>query len=279
VRIVRTVAEVREAIRGPRSRGDRIGLVPTMGAFHAGHIALMRAAREGSDVVVVSLFINPSQFNAAEDLARYPRDEASDGSVAESEGVNLLFAPSADELYPPDFDTWVEPGELGSVLEGAVRPGHFRGVATVCAKLFAIVEPNAAWFGQKDAQQVAVVRRMVSDLNVPTEIRVLATVRDPDGLALSSRNVFLSPAERSTALALPRGLEAGLAAHRSGGDAVAAARHVLDAERAMQLDYVAVADFGGPTLAAAVRVGGTRLIDNVPLVDNHPMTADASRHG
>ena len=265
MRIVRTVAEVREVLREPRSRGDRIGLVPTMGAFHAAHVGLMRAAREACDIVVVSLFVNPSQFTAAEDLARYPRDEAADARVAEAEGVDLLFAPSADELYPVGFDTWVEPGELGSVLEGAVRPGHFRGVATVCAKLFAIVEPSAAWFGQKDAQQVAVIRHMVADLNLPLEVRVMPTVRDPDGLALSSRNAFLSSAERAVALALPRAIEAGAAAHASGGDPVAAARAVLDAERGLSVDYVAVAEFEVPTLVAAVNVGGTRLIDNAVL--------------
>jgi pantoate--beta-alanine ligase len=265
VRIVRTVAEVREALREPRARGERIGLVPTMGAFHAGHLALMRAAREACDVVVVSLFVNPSQFTAAEDLARYPRDLEADAAVAREAGVDLLFAPSAEELYPPDFDTWVDPGELGTVLEGAARPGHFRGVATVCTKLFGILEPSVALFGRKDAQQVAVVKRVVADLNLPVEIVAQPTVRDPDGLALSSRNVFLSPAERASALALPRALQAGLEAHRSGADAVAAARGVLDAERGLSVDYVAVADLDGPTLAAAIRVGPTRLIDNVAL--------------
>lgn len=279
MRIVRTVAEVRAALREPRDRGQRIGLVPTMGAFHAGHVALMRAARAGSDAVVVSLFLNPSQFNAAEDLARYPRDEGADASVAEAEGVDVLFVPSADELYPPGFDTWVEPGELATILEGAARPGHFRGVATVCAKLFSIVGPRTAWFGQKDAQQVAVVRRMVADLDLPLEVRVVPTVRDPDGLALSSRNVFLSPAEREAALALPRALEAGLTAYRTGGDAVATARAVLEGERALQAEYVEIAQFDGPTLVAAARVGATRLIDNVPLVDNSPNTTDAERDG
>ena len=279
MRIARTIAEVREALREPRARGERIGLVPTMGAFHAGHVALMRAARDGSDVVVVSLFVNPSQFNAADDLARYPRDEAADAGVAESEGIDVLFAPSAEELYPPGFDTWVEPGELASVLEGAARPGHFRGVATVCAKLFGIVQPDGAWFGQKDAQQVAVVRRMVTDLDLPVTIEVTPTVRNPDGLALSSRNRFLSPAERAAALALPRALEAGHTAYRSGGDPVAAAREILDGERALQVDYVAVAEFDVPTLVAAARVGTTRLIDNVRLVDNGSSTTDADRHG
>jgi pantoate--beta-alanine ligase len=265
VRIVRSVAEVRETLGEPRGRAERIGLVPTMGAFHAGHVALMRAARETSDVVVVSLFVNPSQFNASDDLARYPRDEAADARVAESEGVDVLFAPAVDDLYPAGFDTWVEPGALANVLEGAARPGHFRGVATVCAKLFAIVSPGAAWFGQKDAQQVAVVRRMVADLNLPIEIRVLPTVRDADGLALSSRNGFLTDAERAVALAVPRSLEAGAAAHRRGEDAVGAARRILDAERDLTVDYVALADFGSPTLVAAARVGTTRLIDNVVL--------------
>jgi pantoate--beta-alanine ligase len=265
VRIVRTVDEVREALREARGRGERIGLVPTMGAFHAGHVALMRAAREASDVVVVSLFVNPSQFNAADDLARYPRDEAADAAVADAEGVDLLFAPSADELYPAGFDTWVEPGSLAVELEGAARPGHFRGVATVCAKLFAIVAPDAAWFGQKDAQQVAVVHRMVADLDMAVSIEVVPTVRDVDGLALSSRNKLLSAAEREVALSLPRALEAGAAALAAGGDPVAVAREVLDAEPGLSVDYVAVADFGQPTLVAAVRVGGTRLIDNVVL--------------
>ena len=265
MRIVRTVAEVREALREPRARGERIGLVPTMGAFHAAHVALMRAAREASDVVVVSLFVNPSQFDAPDDLARYPRDETADACVAEQARVDLLFAPPVEALYPTGFDTWVEPGELATVLEGAARPGHFRGVATVCTKLFGIVGPTAAWFGQKDAQQVAVVRRIVADLDLPLRIEVLPTVRDSDGLALSSRNQFLSPAERSVALALPRALEAGLAAHRSGADPVEAARSVLDAQRGLLVDYVAMADFGGPTLVAAVRVGATRLIDNVVL--------------
>lgn len=265
MRLVRRVDEVREALREPRGRGERIGLVPTMGAFHEGHLALIRAAREASDAVVVSLFVNPSQFNAADDLARYPRDEASDARLADAEGVDLLFAPAAEELYPPGFDTWVDPGELGKVLEGASRPGHFRGVATVCTKLFSIVQPNAAWFGQKDAQQVAVVRRVVADLNLPLEIRVVPTVRDADGLALSSRNALLSAPERAIAAALPRAIQAGLQAHRSGADPVAAARAVLEGERGVVVDYVAVADFGAPTLVAAVRVAATRLIDNVGL--------------
>jgi pantoate--beta-alanine ligase len=265
VRIVRTVAEVREALAPEARAGRRVGLVPTMGAFHEGHLALMRAARGTADVAVVSIFVNPSQFDAVEDLARYPRDEASDARAAAEIGVDLVFAPPPEELYPDGFDTWVEPGALATTLEGAARPGHFRGVATVCTKLFSIVQPGVAWFGQKDAQQVAVVRRLVADLNLPIEVRVVPTVRDPDGLALSSRNVFLSPAERASAVALPMALRAALDAHGRGEDAVVAARTVLAAEPALQVEYAAIADFDGPTLVAAVRVGATRLIDNVRL--------------
>lgn len=262
MRTVRTVPEIREALRG---QDGRVGLVPTMGAFHDGHLALMRAAREGSDLVVVSLFVNPSQFTAAEDLARYPRDEAADAARAEEAGVDLLFVPTTDELYPHGFDTRVEPGELAITLEGAARPGHFGAVATVCTKLLSIVQPDVAYFGRKDAQQVAVIQRVVADLNLPIEIVALPTVRDSDGLALSSRNVFLSPEERAAALTLPRALRAGLAAHQSGEDPVAAARSLLETERRLAIDYVATANFDGPTLCAAIRVGATRLIDNVRL--------------
>jgi pantoate--beta-alanine ligase len=176
-----------------------------------------------------------------------------------------VFAPAAGELYPPGFDTWVDPGELGHILEGAARPGHFRGVATVCTKLFTIVAPDAAWFGQKDAQQVAVVRRVVADLDLPLAIVGVPTVREPDGLAMSSRNRFLSTSERASALALPRALAAGLEAARSGADPAAAAASVLREEPGLTVDYVAVADFDVPTLVAAIRVGATRLIDNARL--------------
>jgi pantoate--beta-alanine ligase len=256
---------VRRALEPARRNADRIGLVPTMGALHAGHRALLRTARAEADIVVMSLFVNPSQFDAADDLARYPRDEAADAAAAEAEAVDLVFAPSVEELYPPGFDTWVEPGELSDVLEGAARPGHFRGVATVCTKLFVAVAPTTAYFGQKDAQQLAVVRQLVRDLHLPLEIVAVTTVRDPDGLALSSRNAFLSPDERASALALPRALEAGASAHEAGSDPIAAARAVLQDEPALRVDYVAVAEFDVPTLVAAVRVGPTRLIDNVRL--------------
>ena len=230
-----------------------IGLVPTMGALHAGHEALIRAAAEENDTVVVSLFVNPTQFDDGRDLAAYPRDEERDAAIARAAGANVLFAPSADELYPGGFQTWVEVEELSRGLEGDHRPGHFRGVATICLKLFNIVRPRRAYFGQKDAQQVAVVRRMVRDLNLEVEIRALTTVRDADGLALSSRNDRLSPDERQLALALPRAL-----ATRD----VDAARKLLDG---LDVDYVEIADFDPPVLAAAVRVGSTRLIDNVVL--------------
>ena len=230
-----------------------VGLVPTMGALHAGHEALIRAAAEENDTVVVSLFVNPTQFDDGRDLAAYPRDEQRDAAIAAAAGANVLFAPSADELYPGGFQTWVDVEELSRGLEGDHRPGHFRGVATICLKLFNIVRPRRAYFGQKDAQQVAVVRRMVRDLNLDVEIRALTTVRDADGLALSSRNDRLSPAERELALALPRAL-----ATRD----VDAARKVLDG---LDVDYVEIADFDPPVLAAAVRVGSTRLIDNVVL--------------
>ena len=226
-----------------------IGLVPTMGAFHEGHLALLRAARKENELVVASLFVNPAQFGEGEDLARYPRDEARDAELAEEAGVDVLYVPEAAEIYPPGFETWVEVERLGAMLEGEHRPGHCRGVATVCLTRFNLVRPRRAYFGQKDAQQVAVVRRMARDLAVPVEIRVVATVRDKDGLALSSRNAYLSPEERERALALPR----ALAAHD---------RSLLNG---LEVDYFEETDFEPRVLAAAVRVGTTRLIDNVLL--------------
>ena len=265
MKLVRTVAEVEASLLPAWQDGRAIGLVATMGAFHAGHRALMQAARAADEVVVVSLFVNPAQFGPTEDLVRYPRDEASDAEMAAAAGVDILFVPSVDEMYPPGFDTWIDPGQLGTELEGAVRPGHFRGVATVCARLFGMVRPQRAYFGRKDAQQVAVIKQVVRDLALPLAIAVCATVRDPDGLALSSRNAYLSADERRVALALPRALEAGLSAHRAGEDPEAALRAHLAAEPQLVVDYVATRDFDGPTLAAAIRVGGKRLIDNVQL--------------
>jgi pantoate--beta-alanine ligase len=247
VKVVRTIGELETA--------PGTGLVPTMGALHEGHRALFRVARAENDRVVASLFVNPAQFDQQVDLEAYPRDEARDLELAEAEGVDVVFAP--DVLYPEGFATWVEPEETGA--EGSARPGHFRGVATICLKLFNIVRPERVYFGQKDAQQVAVIRRMVRDLNVPVEVRVVPTVRDPDGLALSSRNRRLSPEERERALGLPRALEAAA----GSPDPVAAARASLNG---LDPDYVEVLDLGDATvLAAAVRVGQTRLIDNILL--------------
>jgi pantoate--beta-alanine ligase len=251
VKLVRTVSELRDALE-PR-RHETIGLVPTMGALHEGHLSLLRAARAETDVVVASLFVNPAQFVEGSDLNGYPRDEAHDVSLAKAAGVDILFAPDASEMYPAGFQTWVDVEELGARLEGVHRPGHFRGVTTICLKLFNIVRPQRAYFGQKDAQQVAVLRRMVLDLNLELELRILPTVRDADGVALSSRNARLSPEERERARALHRALA------------------TKDAEQARELlgelevDYVEVADFEPRVLAAAVRVGDTRLIDNVIL--------------
>jgi pantoate--beta-alanine ligase len=248
MKIVQTIGDLRA-----QPRDGSVGLVPTMGAFHDGHLALFRAAGAENDLVVASLFVNPAQFGAGEDLDKYPRDDERDARLAEEAGVDILFAPSAEELYPPGFQTWVEVEELARRLEGEYRPGHFRGVGTVCLKLFNIVRPDRAYFGQKDAQQVAVVKRMVRDLNLELEIRVVPTVRDADGLALSSRNAYLSPEERELALTLPRALSTKDAAE---------ARARLNG---FDVDYVEVADFEPRVLAAAVRVGKTRLIDNVVL--------------
>jgi pantoate--beta-alanine ligase len=251
IQVVDSIAAVRAALSLP-GRG-RIGLVPTMGAFHAGHVSLFDAAGRECDTVVVSLFVNPTQFGDPRDLERYPRDLPRDIAMAESAGVDILFTPDADEIYPAGFDTSVEVHALSHVLEGASRPGHFRGVATVCLKLFNIMQPDAVYFGQKDAQQVAVIRRMIRDLDLSLQLRVLPTVRDTDGLALSSRNVRLTPEGRAQALALPRALA------------------TRDADRAramlagMDVDYVEIAPFDPPVLAAAIRVGGVRLIDNVVL--------------
>jgi pantoate--beta-alanine ligase len=252
--VVRTIAEIRDAL--VTFRTGSVGLVPTMGSLHEGHLDLLRAARAENDVVVMSLFVNPAQFGDSSDLARYPRDEERDLDLARDSGVDLVFAPTADEMYPPGFQTWVDVTELGAILEGRFRPGHFRGVATVVLKLLNVVRPTRVYFGQKDAQQVEVIRRLIADLAVDVEIRVVPTVRDEDGLALSSRNALLSQAERAAALALPRAL-----ATRDRDKALAELR----SSNGLEIDYLEVADFDPPVLAGAVRVGSTRLIDNVTL--------------
>jgi pantoate--beta-alanine ligase len=279
VRTVRTVAEVRGALRDARRAERTIGLVPTMGALHEGHLSLIRAARAENDVVVVSLFVNPAQFDEAADLAAYPRDEARDAAAAEAAGADVLFAPPAHEVYPPGFATKVHVAGLTEHLEGAHRgTAHFAGVATVVCKLLNMVGPDAAYFGQKDAQQAAVIRRLVRDLDIPVRIAVQPTVREPDGLALSSRNVHLRGEDRARALALRRALDAASAAVAAGErdpDAVERAGRAAMAELGVEAEYVAlvrpddlrpVAQVDGDVLVAvAARVGSTRLIDNTIL--------------
>ena len=263
MKTIRTVAEMQAHSRAARAQGRRIGLVPTMGAFHAGHESLMRAARAGSDEMVVSLFVNPAQFNDPRDLEAYPRDEQADAAIAERLGADVLFAPPPEAVYPPGFSTTVSVPGLSDALEGAHRgPGHFAGVCTVVAKLFNMVAPDAAYFGQKDAQQVAVLKRMTRDLDFPLTIEVLPTIREPDGLAMSSRNVRLSPEERRRAAAL----SAALRAAAEAGD-LDAGRAVL-AEHGITPEYLAMVDPDtfqepGPLIVVAAFVGDTRLIDNV----------------
>ena len=255
MKTIRTIDELRSQLTG------EVGLVPTMGALHDGHRSLFAAARAENDLVVASLFVNAAQFGEAADLAAYPRHEEADARIAAESGVDILFAPSQDEMYPPGFATWVDVEDAGA--EGVARPGHFRAVATICLKLFTIVRPARAYFGQKDAQQAVVVRRMVRDLNLGLQIRVLPTVRDADGLALSSRNSRLSQEQRARALALPRALARGAEAYSLGADAVAAARAELNG---LTPDYIEIVELGcAKVLAAAVRVDATRLIDNVVL--------------
>ena len=277
MRVARTIAELRDAVRSARGAGSRIGLVPTMGAFHEGHLALMRRAREATGFVVVSLFVNPTQFNDPGDLARYPRDEARDAELARSVGVDLLFAPAAEEVYPPGFATTVEVARLSAPLEGAMRgPAHFRGVATVVTKLLNMVQPDDAFFGQKDAQQALIIRCLVRDLDLPVRIEICPTVRESDGLAMSSRNVRLDPESRHRAPAIARALhdvEARVAAgERDMRRAINAAKPIL-AESGVDAEYFEavsadtldpVAHLDGQTLVAiAARVGDVRLIDNV----------------
>ncbi len=278
MRIIRTIAKMHEQSAAARRDGQRIGFVPTMGAFHAGHVSLMEQARAQCDLVVTSLFVNPTQFfNEASDLAAYPRDEATDVSMASEAGVDVMFAPIADEMYPRGFATTIAVGGLEDVLEGAMRgPQHFRGVATVVNKLFNIVAPDAAFFGQKDAQQVAVIKRMVADLAMPVEIVVCDIVRESAGLAMSSRNVRLKGDDRTHALALWRGLQAVKqlvdAGERSADAVTAAGTKVMRAD-GIEPEYFAVVDraslvplttlAGDVLVAVAARVGPVRLIDNI----------------
>ncbi len=281
MRTVRTIPELREALTPERRPGRTIGLVPTMGAFHDGHLSLIRSARRDCDVVVVSLFVNPAQFGPSEDLAAYPRDEERDAALAEAEGVDLLFAPPVEEVYPDGFETVVSVGGLTEILEGDPGrrgPSHFAGVTTVVTKLFNMVGPDVAYFGQKDAQQALVLRKLVRDLDIPVRIEVRPIVRDPDGLALSSRNAYLSDAERERALGLSRALRAADAAVQAGErDATAVlARARTELGRAgIEPEYLELRSAtdltpvervnGSALLAVAARVGRARLIDNVVL--------------
>jgi len=280
VEVTRTVAEARKACDAARSAGRSVGFVPTMGAFHEGHLSLIRRARGERDTVVVSIFVNPLQFGPGEDLARYPRDEDRDLATAEELGVELVFAPSVDEVYPGgEPEVTVDPGPLGDRLEGAGRPGHFRGVATVVAKLFHVVGPSRAYFGEKDAQQLAVIRRMVVDLAYPVEVVGCPIVREPGGLAMSSRNAYLTPEQRDAAgclfLALSEAAQMARSGERDGAKLVAAMAREIGATSQARLDYAAVVDeetfqeVRGITRPAravvAARFGDARLIDNVLL--------------
>jgi len=270
---------MRSASRASRHAGRRLGLVPTMGALHEGHLSLVRAARAATDVVAASIFVNPTQFGPNEDLAKYPRSFERDRELLEREGVELLFAPSAEEMYPAGAVTWVTVEELSDKLDGRSRPGHFRGVTTVVSKLFHIVEPDAAFFGQKDAAQVAIIRRMMRDLNLPVEIVTCPIVREPDGLAMSSRNAYLDVEQRKQALVLHRSLmrvqQLADGGERDAARLVTAGREELAKETSVRLDYLEivnpdtldpVANVSRATLVAvAAYVGNTRLIDNILL--------------
>ncbi|MFE6736012.1 pantoate--beta-alanine ligase [Microbacterium sp. NPDC057650] len=276
MRIIRTIAELRAAVADARSDGASVGLVPTMGAFHEGHLSLMRRARQDNGLVVVSLFVNPTQFGANEDLGSYPRDEAGDAAMAEAEGIDILFAPDGAEIYPDGFATSIHISGVTDVLDGASRGAHhFDGVATVVTKLFGIVRPDVAYFGQKDAQQVLVVRRLVRDLNLDVRIEACPIVREADGLAMSSRNVYLDADARRRATALNRALDAASAladaGERDGATLVSAASRVL-ADAGIRPDYLELRDNddlrevdrldGEALLAVAAKVGSARLIDN-----------------
>jgi pantoate--beta-alanine ligase len=293
MRIVRSRAELREALAGPRREGRRIGLVPTMGYFHDGHLSLMRQARHDCDVVVVSVFVNPAQFGPGEDLGSYPRDEDRDAELAGLEGVDLLWTPDAEQMYSEGFATAVEvANELTGVLEGDSEQrgsSHFRGVTTVVAKLFNSVQPDVAYFGRKDAQQAVVIERMTRDLDFPVQIEVLPTVRDDDGLALSSRNAYLDPEQRERATVISRALRAAERAARDGetstGALVQVARDELR-DAGIEPEYVEarsaedlspIADLNGRPvlLAVAARVGRARLIDNVVIPPPRTETTEA----
>ena len=279
MREITSIEHLRAWRTAQRIAGRRVALVPTMGYLHEGHLALVDEARRRADAVALSIFVNPLQFGPAEDLDRYPRDLPRDRALCEARGVDMLFTPSVDTMYPPGAEVRVVAGETAERWEGAARPGHYTGVLTVVAKLFHLLEPDVACFGQKDIQQVTLVRRMLDDLDWPVELATVPTVRDQDGLALSSRNAYLSPAERAEALALSRGLGAAAAAWRAGERSAtvleALVRASIDAAPGVRAEYIAVVEpqrlrpvavaEAGTIIALAARVGTTRLIDNVIL--------------
>jgi pantoate--beta-alanine ligase len=279
MKICNTIEDMRTSCRAAKHRGKRLGFVPTMGALHEGHLSLVRTARASCDAVAASIFVNPTQFGPNEDLTKYPRTFERDRELLEKEGVELLFAPSVEEMYPAGAVTWITVEGLSGKLDGRSRPGHFRGVTTVVAKLLHIVEPDAAFFGQKDAAQVAIVRRMVRDLNFPVEIVACPIVREPDGLAMSSRNAYLDPQQRKQALALHRALlrvqKSWEAGEREAEKLLAGGRDELAKEKSVRLDYLEVVDPDsldsingadqGALVAVAAFVGTTRLIDNILL--------------
>ena len=274
IQVIKTIAEIREL---RRQLSGSVGFVPTMGYFHEGHLALVKQARAESSTVVVSIYVNPTQFGPSEDFVTYPRDLNRDLELLEEEKADIVFVPSDDEMYPPGFSSWVDVKEVTECLEGASRPGHFRGVATVVAKLFNIVQPTRAYFGQKDAQQAVVIRRMVADLNMDLEIVVVPTVRESDGLAMSSRNTYLNPEERQAATVLLKSLSLAEQLWQGGEKDADKIRQqmtsLIQKEPLAQIDYVSIADadtleelktINRPALASlAVRIGKTRLIDNV----------------
>jgi pantoate--beta-alanine ligase len=277
MKLIKTIGEMRAFRNASRASGKSLGLAPTMGALHEGHLSLVRAAREKSDVVVVSIFVNPTQFGPNEDFAKYPRDLERDSEMLEREQVDIIFAPSVNDMYPPGAVTWVTVEGMSDRLCGRSRPGHFRGVTTVVSKLFHVIEPDTAFFGQKDAAQVAIIRRMVRDLNMPVEIEVGAIVREPDGLALSSRNAYLNPEERKSALVLNRSLQCAQKifgrGERDSAKFIAAGKEEFRQEPSVRLDYFDVVDPDSlesmpsiskrALIAVAAYVGNTRLIDNI----------------
>jgi pantoate--beta-alanine ligase len=277
MKLVKSIEEMRAFSNTVHSRGAQLGLVPTMGALHEGHLSLVRAARDKSDVITVSIFVNPTQFGPQEDFAKYPRNLDRDSTLLEREHVDVIFAPSVEDMYPAGAVTWVAVEGMSDRLCGRSRPGHFRGVTTVVSKLFHIVEPDAAFFGQKDAAQVAIIRRMVRDLNMPISIEVCPIIREPDGLALSSRNAYLNPEERKSALVLYRSLrraqEVFDRGERESAKLIAAGKQEFAKEPAARLDYLEIVDPDSlesipaiskrALIAVAAFVGNTRLIDNV----------------